>query len=188
MALMTNKLRNKITLTNSIANPFRHLPSLLVVAFALQTYTQPVSAQKRYPANQFQGSWRWEYHLTDEDFRDSDIEQLKRWAEGMDIRKAPYESLQIELIQRGDTIQGKCSSAMRFIEKQDGGAFRSKIKGGVAEFKVESSHGGTVRVRLRRLGNKLHWKIIKSEGEGDYWFPDKAILHRTRAAVKRRAA
>jgi hypothetical protein len=77
---------------------------------------------------------------------------------------------------------------MQFIEKLDGGEFRSKIKGGVAEFKVESSHGGTVRVRLKRLGNKLYWKIIKSEGEGDYWFPDKAILHRTRAAVKPRAA
>jgi hypothetical protein len=188
MALMTNKLRNKITLTNSIVNPFRRLPWLLVVAFALQSYTQPVPAQKRYSANQFQGSWRWEYHLTDEDLRNSDIEQLKRWAEGMDIRKALYESLQVDLIQRGDTIQGKCSSAMRFIEKLDGGEFRGKIKGGVAEFKVGSSHGGTVRVRLRRRGNKLYWKIIKREGDGDYWLPDKAILQRTRGAVKPRAA
>jgi hypothetical protein len=176
---MANKLRNKLAWP-SIMTTFNRLLLLPIVAFAFQSYTQSAAAQNRYSTSQFYGSWRWERYLTKEDLRNSDIEQLKRWAEDMDIKKTPYESLYIELTRSGDKFTGKCSSVMRFIDKLDGGEFSGKIIGRVAQFTMESSHGGIVTVRLTVQRNKLYWKIIKSGGDGDYWFPDKAILHRAR--------
>jgi hypothetical protein len=103
----------------------------------------------------------------------------------MDIRKAPYESLTIDLIQLGNEIIGTCSSAMRFIHKLDGGEFTAKLRRGVAQFTMESSHSGIVTVRLKKLKDRLQWRIVRSEGEGEYWFPDRAILHRSRLRVGR---
>jgi hypothetical protein len=96
----------------------------------------------------------------------------------MDIKKAPYESLHIDLTRRGDKLTGKWSSTMRFIDKLDSGEFSARIQGRVAHFTIKSSHGGIVTVKLTRQRDRLYWKIIKTEGEGDYWFPDEAILHR----------
>ncbi len=157
---------------------FNHLLLLSVLAFALQSYTQPVAAQTRYSTSRFQGSWHWEHYLTSQDLQDSDIEQLRRWAEGMDIKKVPFESLHIDLIQRGARLTGKCSSTMRFIDKLDGGSFSTRIRGRAAHFTIESSHGGIVTVELTRRRNRLYWKIIKTEGEGDNWLPNEAILRR----------
>ena len=68
---------------------------------------------------------------------------------------------------------------MRFIDKLDGGEFSARIKGNVAQFTIESSHGSKVTIRLTRQRNRLYWKIIKTEGDGEHWFPDKAALYRT---------
>jgi hypothetical protein len=175
---MTNKLRNNITVPDTMKSVFNRLLLLSIVAFALQNHTQPIAAQTRHSASRFQGSWNWEYYLTKEDLRDFDVEQFKRWAEGMDIRKTPFETLDVKITQRGNKLTGECFSLMRFIDRVDGCEFSTRIKRGVAQFKVESSHGSIVTVRLTERRNRLYWKVVKSEGDGEYWFPDKAILRR----------
>ena len=156
----------------------------VATAFPLQSSTRPVAAQKTSSWASFQGSWHGERYLTEVELRKSDIKQLKRWAEGMNIRKTPIETLQMDLILKQDKLTGTCSSAMRFGARLDDCGFSTRIKGDVAQFTVESSHGSRVTVSLTRKGDRLYWRILKSDLQGEYWFPDRAILKRSRTFTR----
>jgi len=132
---------------------------------------EPVKAQARKNARGFEGKWVWQYYLTKQD--------QAFVPEGFDPEKDPYESLSLEITQKGDKLIGECTSAMRFAARLDGGDFIAVVKGNTAEFELQSGHGAKVTVRLTVERRQLSWRIIKVDSsEGDYWLPDKVKLRR----------
>jgi hypothetical protein len=141
---------------------------------------QQAAAQRSKSADSFQGNWTWMYFLKERDLRDPEkVEIYKQLAGEDDIKATPFMLLTLKLTRKGNTLTGECDSGMRFGTKIDEGSFTSIIKGNTTEFELISSFGGKVTVRLMSRRNRLYWQIINIDNsEGDYWYPENAILHR----------
>jgi hypothetical protein len=65
-------------------------------------------------------------------------------------------TLTLKPSQKGNRVSGACFSGMRFGNKIDESDFSTVIKDKIAEFELESMHGGNVMVRLTKGVNRLY--------------------------------
>ena len=130
---------------------------------------QPVTAQKRRLPNSFQGKWVWAEYVKDKS-------ELPPIYQNKNLSQVPYYFTILSLSQKGDDLSGKYVVGARFATKVEDGEFKTRIKGNVAELKLDSGFGGRLRVRLTLRGGKLYWKTVESDGEN--YFPDEIILRK----------
>jgi hypothetical protein len=135
--------------------------ALFAVAFCL-----PVLAQSARP---FQGEWKWAVYATSR----SELPPAYRDAP---LREIPGAAIYLKIEQRGNKLTGEYSGSRRFLARLEDGDFDAIAKGNTATLELTSGFNGTVTVRLTVQGNRLHWKLIKEEGE--HYFPLDEYLHR----------
>ena len=138
--------------------------SLLCLAFAL---SGAANAQSRR-AN-FQGQWEWADYATSRD-------ELPPAYRNEPLRDVPRASLYLKLKQRGKQLTGEYDASRRFLARLEDGEVDALVKGNTAELDLQSGFGGKVTVQLTLSGKRLHWKLIKSDGE--HYFPDDVYLRR----------
>ncbi|MCU1265931.1 MAG: hypothetical protein JWM21_2249 [Acidobacteria bacterium] len=135
-----------------------------------------VKAQTLQPAADFRGTWRWAVYAKSR-------AELPPAYRDENLKDVPAAAVELTLTQKGDKLTGEYSASRRFLARVEDGEVDSNIKGNVARLELTSGFGGTVTVLLTLLGNRLHWKTIKSEGES--YFPDDVYLSRVVRRKKR---
>lgn len=125
----------------------------------------------------FQGEWQWAIYATSR----SELPPAYRSER---VRDVPGAAVYLKLKQRGTRLSGEYSASRRYLAKLENGDLEAIAKGKTAELELTSGFGGKVTVRLSLVGNRLHWKTIKAEGE--HYFPDDVFLQRV-SRRKRRA-
>jgi hypothetical protein len=145
---------------------------LPAVAFMSQSaLPQRMPAKSGRVTKSFQGNWEWVVYAKSRD-------ELPPAYKGMSIKDVPVTILTLSLKQRGSRLVGTCNAAARYLNKIEDTEFSGTIRGSTARAELQSGFGGKVTVSITLSGGKLHWKIVKSEGE--HYFPDGVILRRKR--------
>ena len=138
--------------------------AFLLVLTAL--FGVPALAQRAKP---FQGEWDWAVYAKSRD-------ELPPAYRNERLKDVPAGEIYLKIKQRGNKLTGEYAGSDRFLARLEEGEFDSIVKGNTTEFELTSGFGGTMTVRLTLLGNRLHWKAIKYEGES--YFPRDVFLHR----------
>ena len=138
--------------------------ALLVVV--LIAFAAPAFAQHAKP---FQGEWEWVVYPESR----SELPPAYRNAR---LREVPRAGMYLKIKQRGNKLTGEYSGSDRYLAKLEDGEFDAIVKGKSTELELTSGFNGTMTVRLTLVGNRIHWKAIKSEGE--FYFPSDVWLHR----------
>ena len=133
----------------------------------------PALAQRAKP---FQGEWEWAIYATSRDELPPAYRQER-------LRDVPNAALYLKLKQRGAKLTVEYSASRRFLARLEDGELTSTITGKTAQLELQSGFGGTITVLLSLKGNRLHWKIIKYEGE--HYFPDDVFLRRVSRKTNR---
>lgn len=144
----------------------RLLGRLLFLVILLVAFGVPALAQSAKP---FQGEWEWAVYARSQD-------ELPPAYHNERLKDVPGAAIYLKIKQRGNKLTGEYSGSDRFLARLEDGEIDATAKGNTTELELTSGFGGTVTVRLTLRGNRLHWKLTKSEGE--YYFPDDVYLHR----------
>jgi hypothetical protein len=128
-----------------------------------------LSAAQGQTAGGFRGEWRWAIYAKSRD-------ELPPAYRAARLREIPAAAIYLSLKQRGNKLTGEYSASRRFLAKLEDGDLDAVIKGNTAKLELQSGFNGTVTVLLTLQGNRLHWRVIKSEGES--YFPDDVFLQR----------
>jgi hypothetical protein len=139
---------------------------LAFLVIAVLAFCLPALAQRAKP---FQGEWHWAVYAKSRD-------ELPPAYRGERLKDVPGAALYLKLKQRGNKLTGEYSASRRFLARLEEGELESIIKGKTARLELQSGFGGTVTVLLSLRGNRLYWKIVKSDGE--HYFPDAVFLVR----------
>jgi hypothetical protein len=139
---------------------------LVYLALFVAAFSVPALAQSAKP---FQGEWKWAVYAKSR----SELPPAYRDAP---LREIPGAAIYLNIKQRGKKLTGEYSGSRRFLAKLEDGDFDAIAKGNTAEFELTSGFNGTVTVRLTVQGNRLHWKILKQDGE--HYFPEDVYLRR----------
>jgi hypothetical protein len=129
----------------------------------------PSAANAQTRAANFQGQWEWAVYAKSR-------AELPPAYRNEPLRDVPGASLNLNLKQRGKKLTGDYDASRRFLARLEEGEMDALVTGNAAQFELQSGFGGKMTVRLTLRGNRLHWKIVKSEGE--YYFPDDVYLKR----------
>jgi hypothetical protein len=145
---------------------------LLSIIFAAHRVMPQALAQQRSAARGFQGAWeRFEYPTS----RD----ELPPAYKEMPLKEVPRYSLSLTIRQKGNKLNGAYGGTARYLARlEEDSPFNAVAQGNTARLRIESSFGGHALVLLTLRGDKLHWKIIKEEGE--LYFPRETVLHRVK--------
>jgi hypothetical protein len=147
---------------------------LLVLAGLIMTSAAAVPAQ---PASRFQGEWEWAVYTKSRD-------ELPPAYRDEPLRSVPGAAVYLKIRQVGSKLKGEYSASRRYLAKLEDGEFESIVKGNTTTLELVSGFQGTLTVLLTRVGNRLHWKVVKSEGES--YFPDDVYLRRVVTRKRRR--
>jgi hypothetical protein len=139
---------------------------LLLLAGLIVTSAAAAMAQH---ANSFQGEWEWAVYAKSRD-------ELPPAYRNEPLRSVPGAAIFLKIRQRGNKLTGEYSASRRYLAKLEDGEFESIVSGKTTTLELVSGFEGTVTVLVTRVGSRLHWKIIKSEGES--YFPDDVYLRR----------
>jgi hypothetical protein len=120
-------------------------------------------------AKNFQGEWDWAIYAKSRD-------ELPPAYRNERLKDVPNATLYLRIKQRGNKLTGDYTASRRFLARLEEGDLDGVVSGRGAQLELQSGFGGTVTVLLTREGNRLHWKMIKAEGE--YYFPDNVYLRR----------
>lgn len=142
--------------------------ALLTIAFSV-----PAFAQRAKP---FQGEWKWAFYAKSR----SELPPAYRDAP---LREIPGAAIYLNIKQHGNKLTGEYSGSRRFLAKLEDGDFDAIAKNNTALLELTSGFNGTVTVRLTVQGNRMHWKLIKQNGE--HYFPDDVYLRRLPANRRR---
>ena len=134
------------------------LAGLLVTSAAVATAQRPSS---------FQGEWKWAIYARSR----NELPPAYREAP---LRSIPNAVVYLKIRQKGNKLTGEYSASRRYLAKLEDGEFESVVKGKRTTLELTSGFLGTLTVELTRVGDKLHWRMIKSEGES--YFPDDVYL------------
>jgi hypothetical protein len=149
-----------LTRRNRIALHLALLAALIATAAATAT------AQR---AGSFQGEWEWAVYAKSRD-------ELPPAYRNEPLRSVPGAAVYLKIRQKGNKLTGEYSASRRYLAKLEDGEFESIVKGNTTTLELVSGFEGIVTVVVTRAGNRLHWKVIKSEGES--YFPDDVYLRR----------
>ena len=138
--------------------------ALLAIAFAASLVGVAQSS------NEFRGTWQWASYPTSR----SELPPAMR---NEPLREVPRASLTLSLSQNGNKVTGEYSGSARYLARLEDGELDGLIKGQTLTLELTSSFGGNLTVELRRAGQRLHWKVIKSEGQA--YFPQDVFMRRT---------
>lgn len=141
---------------------------LVLLAIVVMAAGSSTVAQR---ASSFQGEWEWAVYAKSRD-------ELPPAYHNEPIRDVPGAAIYLKIKQRGNKITGEYSASRRFLARLEDGEFDAVVNGSAAELELASGFGGKLTVRLTRVGNRLHWKTVKSDGES--YFPIDEFLHRVR--------
>jgi hypothetical protein len=144
---------------------------LLLLAGLIATSAIAAMAQS---AGSFQGEWEWAVYAKSRD-------ELPPAYRNEPLRSVPGAAVYLKIRQKGNKLTGEYSASRRYLAKLEDGEFESIVRGKTTTLELVSGFEGTVTVLVTRAGNRLHWKVIKSEGE--WYFPDDVYLWRV---VKRK--
>lgn len=150
---------------------------IFVLLLSLGFVAQSANGQGAQKVASFRGEWRWAIYARSRD-------ELPPAYQTEKLKDVPQAEIDLTLKQKGNKLTGEYSASRRFLARLEDGEFDANIKGNSARIELTSGFGGTVTVSLRLLGNRLHWKTIKSEGES--YFPDDVYLTRVVRRKKRR--
>jgi hypothetical protein len=125
-----------------------------------------VSAQRP-----FQGEWEWAIYAKSR----SELPPAYR---NERLRDVPAAAVWLKIKQRGNRLSGEYSASRRYLARLEEGDLDAVAKGKTAQLELASGFGGTLTVRISIAGNRLHWKVIKEEGE--HYFPLDEVLHRVK--------
>lgn len=139
-----------------------------VLVFVVLAFGVPALAQRAKP---FQGDWEWVVYAKSR-------KELPPAYRHERLKDVPAGGLYLKIKQRGNKLTGEYSGSDRFLARLEDGEFDAIVQGNSAVLELTSGFGGTMTARLTLQGNRLHWKAIKSEGEG--YFPLDVFLHRVR--------
>ena len=148
------------------------LASLFCLAAAF-----PAAANAQSRSANFQGQWEWVIYAKSRD-------ELPPAYRNERLRDVPAASVFMDLKQRGQKLTGDCDASRRFLARLEECEVDATVKGKTAELELQSSFGGKITVRLTRSGNRLHWKVIKSDG-GEHYFPEDVYLWRVKRKVEK---
>ena len=142
---------------------------VVVLVILLLAFGVTAMAQRAKP---FQGEWKWVVYPQSR----SELPPAYR---NERLRDVPRAEIYLKIKQRGNRLTGEYSGNDRYLAKLEDGEFDAIVKGNTAELELTSGFNGTMTVRLTLVGNRIHWKAIKSDGE--FYFPSDVWLHRVRA-------
>ena len=129
----------------------------------------PAAAAIAQRAGNFQGEWEWAVYAKSRD-------ELPPAYRDEPLRSVPGAAVFLKIRQKGYKLTGEYSASRRYLAKLEDGEFDSLVRSNTTTLELVSGFEGTVTVLLTRVGNRLHWKAIKSEGES--YFPDDVYLWR----------
>jgi len=138
----------------------RLLPLCLVV------FAGSIAAHAQRP---FQGEWEWAVYAKSR----SELPPAYR---NEPLRDVPGASVWLKLKQRGNKLTGEYSASRRYLAKLEEGDLDAVIQGKAARLDLASGFGGKLTVKISVTGNRLHWQVIKEEGE--HYFPLDVVLRR----------
>ena len=144
------------------------LAGLLVTSAAAATAQRPSS---------FQGEWEWAIYAKSR----SELPPAYRQEP---LRSVPNAAVYLKIRQKGNKLTGEYSASRRYLAKLEDGEFDSVVKGKTTTLELVSGFGGTLTVELTRVGDRLRWRTVKSEGE--LYFPDDVYLRRIVRRKKQR--
>lgn len=119
----------------------------------------------------FQGDWEWATYATSR----SELPPAYREAR---LKEIPQAAIYLKLRQHGNKLTGDYSASRRFLARLEDGELESVVKRGKTTVQLTSGFGGNITAVLTLSGSRLHWKMVKSDGE--HYFPDDVFLHRIR--------
>jgi hypothetical protein len=151
----------------------RLLSRLVYLGLFVAAFSVPALAQR---AKAFEGEWKWAVYATSR----SELPPAYRDAP---LREIPGAAIYMKIEQHGNKLTGEYSGSRRFLAKLEDGDFDAIAKGKTATLELTSGFNGTVTVRLTVQGNRMHWKLMKQEGE--HYFPDDVYLRRLPAKRRR---
>lgn len=138
-----------------------------LILLSLVMLAASIAASAQRP---FQGEWKWAIYAKSR----SELPPAYRDAP---LREVPGASVWLRIEQRGNKLSGEYSASRRFLARlEEGDLDPIVIKGKTADLELTSSWGGKLKVRISVAGNRLHWKVIKEEGE--HYFPLDVVLRR----------
>lgn len=132
----------------------------------------PGAAHAQTRPTNFQGQWEWAIYAKSRD-------ELPPIYRNERLRDVPAASVYLNLKQRGKKLTGEYDASRRFLARLEEGDLDATVKGNTVELELQSGFGGKITVRLTLRGNRLHWKMIKSD-DGEYYFPDDVYLKRVK--------
>jgi hypothetical protein len=144
-----------------IRNHSRRLLLLSLIVFA-----GSIAAHAQRP---FQGEWEWAVYAKSR----SELPPAYR---NEPLRDVPGASVWLKLKQRGNKLTGEYSASRRYLAKLEEGDLEAVSKGKIALLELASGFGGKLTVKISVTGNRLHWQVIKEEGE--HYFPLDVVLRR----------
>jgi hypothetical protein len=144
----------------------------IFIMFTTHQLMTEAQAQQRSAARGFQGEWeKFEYPTS----RD----ELPPFYKDAPLKDVPRYSLSLTIKQKGNKLSGDYGGTARYLARlEEGSTFSAIAQGNTARLRVESNFGGHAVVLLTLRGDKLHWKIIKEEGE--LYFPRETVLYRVK--------
>ena len=149
------------------------LGNLILLTIVCGTITAPAFAQKR--AKTFTGSWNWAIYAKDR----SELPPAYR---DMELKEVPAYAIDLTLRQRGKRLTGSLGLLARYLARVDEGDVATTVRGNRATVRLTSNFGGSATVVLILQGDRLRWRVTRSNGEN--FFPREAVLRRLRPGEK----
>jgi len=137
-----------------------------LLLLSLIVFAGTVAAQAQHP---FQGEWEWAVYAKSRT-------ELPPAYRNEPLRDVPGASVWLKLKQRGNKLSGEYSASRRYLAKLEEGDLDAVIKGKTALLDLASGFGGKLTVKISVSGKRLHWQVIKEEGE--HYFPLDVVLRR----------
>jgi hypothetical protein len=137
---------------------------LLALGLVQQAFAQQAAAS-------FRGDWEYaEYPVS--------RSELPPGHKDLPLREVPRYSVGLTIRQRGNRLSGNCGATARYLARLEvDSPFDAVARGRQARLELTSGFGGRVTVLLTlRSPTRLHWKIIKAQGE--HYFPPEVTLRK----------
>ena len=137
-----------------------------LLLLALVIFVASVAASAQRP---FQGEWKWAIYAKSR----SELPPAYRDAK---LSEVPAASVWLKIKQRGNKLTGEYSASRRYLAKLEEGDLDAIAKGKSAVLELTSGFNGKLTVRISVAGNRMHWKVLKEDGE--HYFPLDVMMTR----------
>lgn len=146
----------------------KRFPLLLCLfAVALLFSAQTTFAQTRSAA--FRGEWNYAVYATDKS-------ELPPAYQEMKLEEVPQFAIDITIRQTGNRLRATCGIVARYLARIEDCGFTATVRNGAAQFRLQSSFGGSATVKLTLTREGLRWQTIRRAGTN--YYPEDVTLRR----------